>query len=267
MVSRGRTFSYLPGTSPSAPRRFRPVKQRVILAFISEIARRAGVDIRHYRPVAQRRMTLLRHGEISTVLDVGANIGQYATELRDWGYDGKIESFEPAPAVFAQLSDRAAADPIWNCYSFALGDYDGEARLNVTARAASSSLRRVASDYSIRDKDSVTVDLLSVPVRRLDGLDLKLPERGTLLKLDVQGYEDAVLRGATVTLERVSLIECELSVRMMYENQPLLPDMLELLGQAGFQLTALNPGYYDVRTGEILQFDGFFARSEALITT
>ena len=205
-------------------------------------------------------MALLRSHDISTVLDVGANTGQYASEIRRWGFRGRIESFEPTPAAFEQLTRAAAADPGWVCHQLALGDREGTAELNVTANAASSSLRGVTIDQRRREPGATVVQVLSVPITRLDSFALALPQQGMLLKLDVQGYEDAVLRGAEAILPKISLVECELSLLPLYENQPLLADMLNALGQNGFHLRALNPGYYDVKTGEILQYDGIFAR-------
>ncbi len=80
----------------------------------------------------------------------------------------------------------------------------------------------------------------------------------TMLKLDVQGYEDRVLRGAVETLSKISLIECELSVVPLYESQLNLREMLAFLAVRGFELEALETGFRDQR-GRIVQFNGLFA--------
>ena len=102
--------------------------------------RRLGVDIGRYRPVGARRNALLaRHGIRSTI-DVGANKGQYAAELRAYGFRGTIVSFEPLSAPYAVLAAEAAADPLWRTHQSALGDAVGRAQINVAANTASSSL-------------------------------------------------------------------------------------------------------------------------------
>ncbi len=84
-----------------------------------------------------------------------------------------------------------------------------------------------------------------------------------LLKLDVQGHELAVVRGATSTLDDVALVECEMSIVPLYRNQPLLRETLNLFSSIGFELIQLERGWYDVRDGRTLQVDGFFARPQA----
>ena len=83
-------------------------------------------------------------------------------------------------------------------------------------------------------------------------------EEPLLLKLDVQGYELAVIDGAERTLQRTALLEVEVSVRALYEGQPLLADVLDVLRAKGFALVALEPGFYDPKDGAIVQYDAFF---------
>ena len=80
------------------------------------------------------------------------------------------------------------------------------------------------------------------------------------LKLDVQGSELSVLRGAERTLERVEVVETELSLVELYEGQALLPDVYAHLTQRGFGIWFLEPVFRDSSSGELLQLDGLFAR-------
>ena len=107
---------------------------------LQKTLRRLGVDIGRYRPVGARRNALLaRHGIRSTI-DVGANKGQYAAELRAYGFRGTIVSFEPLSAPYAVLAAEAAADPLWRTHQSALGDAVGQAQINVAANTASGGL-------------------------------------------------------------------------------------------------------------------------------
>jgi hypothetical protein len=70
-----------------------------------------------------------------------------------------------------------------------------------------------------------------------------------------------VLRGAKELLANVRLVECELTVVPLYEGQPLMGHMMNVLASAGFELIALSPGFHDASTGEILQYDGMFTKT------
>ena len=78
---------------------------------------------------------LSRHG-VTTVIDVGANGGQYRDFLRlEAGFKGTVHSFEPQPDLAAQMSQRAkVGDPLWHIHNCALGSKDGELNLNLTTR-------------------------------------------------------------------------------------------------------------------------------------
>ncbi len=77
---------------------------------------------------------------ITTVLDVGANVGQFAELLRLMGYRGKIISFEPLRAAYQELAAKAAADGNWEAHNFALGMQCGHATINVSNYSVLSSL-------------------------------------------------------------------------------------------------------------------------------
>ncbi len=96
---------------------------------------------------------------------------------------------------------------------------------------------------------------------RLDRAGINLPEGvRTLLKLDVQGFERQALAGAKGILDRVAIVETELSVIPLYVGQALLAELVCLLDVHQFQLVELDPVLRDRRTGQYLQFDGLFVK-------
>lgn len=217
-----------------------------------------GLDVRRYRPIGRRRASLIGAHGIEIILDVGANVGQYATELRAFGFTGSILSFEPSRDAYAVLERRSAGDPAWECMRLALGERNEELDLRLSSNSASSSLldmldvhRRAAPEVSVVGTETTSV-------RTLDSLDLPL-DRPAMLKLDVQGFEDRVLRGADRSLRAIKLIECELSVVPLYRGQLPMREMLDLLLSEGYELTALEPGLR-APDGGMLQVDGFFLR-------
>jgi hypothetical protein len=109
--------------------------------------------------------------------------------------------------------------------------------------------------------DSAVVGAEEVEVARLDDLDVVRPGERAYLKLDVQGAELAVLRGAARTLEAVRVVEAELSAVELYEGQALLSEVVEHLRAGGFDLIGLEPSFRERATGDLLQVNGWFRRS------
>jgi FkbM family methyltransferase len=225
------------------------------------ILRSTGFDM--VRPAASRRAVMLRYHGIQTAIDVGANRGQYGTELRAWGFKGKIISFEPTSAAFKLLSKRAAADLRWSVFNFAIGAEDSEAEINVASGSGVSSSLMPMGDAHRRSAPEVKyIATEKVAVKTLDSAlaDIIAPDEILVLKLDVQGFEHFVLRGATAILSQVSMVECELSFISLYEGQWLFPQMLTLLDTLGFVPVSFNPVFSNAISGHCLSIDGIFVR-------
>src|SRR4029077_19220706 len=179
-----------------------------------ELARRFGVEISHYRPLAARVFARLNSAEVPLLIDVGASRGEYAARLRQHGYRGDIVSFEPGDEAFQELVSVAAGDTGWTCHRLALGAVAGDAPIHVASNLASSSLLEMEDGHRSAAPEVSVIGIETVPVARLD--DALPDERHCLLKLDVQGYEDRVLDGAPSTLARAVLVQCELSIAQLY---------------------------------------------------
>jgi hypothetical protein len=80
------------------------------------------------------------------------------------------------------------------------------------------------------------------------------------MKLDTQGYESAVIRGAAGCLERISLIEMEMSLVALYEGESLFFETCEKMQAAGYSLIDVEHEFSDPRTGRLLQVNGIFKR-------
>jgi FkbM family methyltransferase len=240
-------------------------RRGAVLDRVKTAARRRGIDVRRWRPPEARRSRLLAERHVDLVLDVGANAGQYGQSLRESGYRARIVSFEPLSAAYEALEARAGYDPLWECQRLGLGNVDGSAEMNVAGNSASSSLLPMRERHVQALPRSAYVGTETVPLSRLDSLSLNLAATAnTMLKLDVQGYEQAVLEGAQQSLRHVGIVETELSLVELYEGQPLLREMVNCLYGLGYDLTSLEPGFHDPATGRILQFDGVFLRRDDL---
>ena len=244
-----------------------------ITLYARSALRRLGVDVRRYRPDAKppsryvrRRSLLMAEHAISLVLDVGAGQGLYSLDLRGGGYGGRIVSFEPLLASYLSLKQRAEADSDWLARQLSLGAHDGECVLNVASNLVSSSLLPMAERHLEAAPYSAYSGQQKVHVRTLDHLAAEFlrPDDRVLLKMDVQGYEKEVLRGAARVLSRVALVECELSLCTLYSGQPLLPDMAGYIQELGFQMVALADEFTEPGGTRVLQVNGLFERVGAL---
>lgn len=230
------------------------------------MVRRAGYEIVPIGPLypsTNRRMTIIAHHGIDTVIDVGANTGQYASALRRAGFQGEILSFEPLSDAYAELEKNSRHDPAWRAFNCAIGAENGEAEINIAGNSESSSLLpmldahlRSAPQSKYRATERVKVRTLESALENVTSIGKRL-----LLKIDTQGYEHHVIRGVKSLLPQIFLVECELSLTPLYEGQYLCHDMLNLLDGMGFKPVHFDPVFSDSTTGHCLQVDGIFVRA------
>lgn len=201
----------------------------------------------HQLPERRHLRQFLEHFEIDAVFDVGANEGQYATQLRrDIGYEGAIISFEPIPELAEQLKVRAAHDPRWFVAPLALDRIAGPATFNVMESTTFSSLNRPCDDLpkALGDQNIVVRQIevlrstlaIELPAWR-DRIGFSRP----FLKMDTQGSDLAVVEGAGDAIGDFLGLQSELSVRHFYEGTRGFSEALEVYANLGFQLSALVP--------------------------
>ena len=249
---------------PGQPVRSMPSR---VMRSVRDIARAAGFDVVRYQPTSHylaRRAQLLRAHSVDLVLDVGANDGQYAAEIRRFGYQGRIVSFEPLPDAVERLKARRAADAAWEIRGVALGDEPGMMTINIAGNSASSSLLPMLPAHERYAPGTSSVGETRVPVQRLDEIAeavLSGADR-PFLKIDTQGFEARVLDGASTTLDQIAGVQIEISIVPLYAGAPLAMEMLERVGAYGFELMGIEPGFSDADSGRLLQFDGVFFRPE-----
>jgi FkbM family methyltransferase len=228
-----------------------------------------GYDVVRFRPDAHplaRRRRLLERAGVDVVLDVGANTGQFATQLRaDLGWRGRIVSFEPLAAAHATLAARAAADGHWDAHRYALGDADGSAQIGVAGNSYSSSLLPMLPAHVDAAPESAYVGMESIATHRLDTvIDAVCPGSARLyLKLDVQGFERQVLAGAHASLARVRVLQLEMSLAPLYAGAATFGELHALLEARGLVLFALEPGFARRDSGQLLQVDGLYCTPDA----
>jgi len=226
-----------------------------------------GWDIVQYKPATHplaRRARLLKDYRIDLVLDVGANTGQYARQLRELGYKGRIVSFEPLSSAVAELRRAAAYDANWQVRNHACGAENGKREIRVAANSQSSSFLPMKAEHLDAFPDSCYIGTEVVEIKRLDTIfeEVAGPGAKIWLKLDVQGFEAAVVEGSSGCLERIRAIQAEVSLQAMYEGETTLIDFLPLMTQKGFLLVGLETYLSDPSTSHLLQVECIFRRTK-----
>jgi len=208
----------------------------------------------------------LEHYSIDTVLDVGANRGQFAQELRnDLGYKRRIVSFEPLSSAFELLKASAEGVQGWEIFNIALGDSDETQEINIAGNSYSSSLLDMLPSHVESAPESKYIGSEMIEVKCLDSIfdDLCKPTNKIYMKIDTQGFESQVLKGAEKSLARIDTIQMEMSLVPLYEGQLLFNEMCMLMSEEGYSLVAIETGFSDPNSGQLLQVDGIFHRFPA----
>ena len=242
---------------------FKKITQMLIKKALHRMLEKRGKKIVSIQsPDLVRRFKLLNHFGINKILDVGANVGQYASLMRKFGFQGQIISFEPMRAAFAALTSAASLDPLWKPNHFALGDADTESEINIAGNSISSSILEILPLHQTVAPKSVFVQKEKIVVKRLDSVFSDFYQQGDkiLLKIDTQGYEKRVLQGGEKSLADVKGVQLEMSLVELYKGETLFTDMIAFLKERSFQLYSLEPGFSNYKTGQLLQMDGIFYR-------
>jgi FkbM family methyltransferase len=242
------------------------IGRAALIAATKRFLRRRGLLVDRYTCGTSPDLRLVRMLEsngIDLVLDVGANDGGYAAGLRAAGYHDRVLSFEPLSTAYSRLVAATARDTAWVAAPrMALGDHDGHATINIAGNSASSSIMAMTDHHRAAAPESAYVGSEMIEVRKLDSVRHPFLDAATapFLKIDTQGYENEVLAGAAMLMPRLKGVQVELSLHLLYDGQCLWREMIAKLESAGFDLWALVPGFFDPRSGRMLQCDGVFFR-------
>jgi FkbM family methyltransferase len=196
-----------------------------------------------------------------TVIDVGANTGQFAVAAAKIFPNVEVHSFEPNPACAHALIRNVRSLPNVKVHQLALGDTAGEVEFHVNSHSHSSSILPLSVNHKEAFPHAREVRTIQVPVSTLDKVfEASTFVRPVLLKLDVQGYEAQVMRGAPELLKRVDFVVLETSFKPMYEGELLFTEIAQLMAEFGFAFSRPVGWLNDPGTGEIIQMDALFER-------
>lgn len=210
-------------------------------------------------PAVEHREVLLSLSP-DGIIDVGANRGQFSLACRYAKSGVPIVAFEPIPAEAAIFLKVHGHVPWVTLVESALGEKSGTATLHLSKSADSSSLLPIGRRQTELFGDTAEVGAIEVPVNRLDDLGhLWVFRSRQLLKLDVQGFELNVLRGAVETLKSCAYVYAECSEVTLYDGQALRPEVEAFLAQHGFVVDSRHNEQWS--SGELIQADYLFVRA------
>lgn len=201
------------------------------------------------------------------IVDVGAHRGQFLLTALEACPQARLIAIEPQPAALTRLRawlDRDADCARVTLLAVAVADREGEARFHIARRDDNSSLRAPTAIQTWLFPGTDAPETIVVPVSRLDRLlaGQDVPP-GALLKIDVQGSEAEVLRGAGLLLHRFRWVYVECSKVELYAGQLLAEAIIALMRSEGFQLSSCHNAIVD-KAGREIQADYLFVRDDPL---
>lgn len=230
--------------------------------FLKSSLKKFGVNISRVQSW-ENNYKWLQDFQIEQVIDIGANVGQFAKHINIILPHAKIYSFEPIPQVFAMLKENTKGLPI-TLYQYGVGADRSIEKIFVNEYSPSSSLLDITDahkrNFAFAQK-SIPVD---IEVRSLDSFPEFNNLSAALVKIDVQGYEDQVIKGGSEVLKSARVVFCEVSFKALYKDQKLFDEIYAFFLELGFAYKGNIEQVYDKDTGEILYADAVFVNNNRL---
>ena len=227
---------------------------------------RLGFDVIRLKRSPKRTLLGLAGHHIASIIDVGANKGQFARMISDFFPRAELYCFEPLADPYRELSAWAQTqNGRVQCFQLALGMQEEEAEMHLHEwHTPSSSLLASTDNCHQLYPQTQTERMTPVSISTLDGalkdaLDNMQP--GILLKLDVQGFEDRVLQGGSLVLSKCRAVLLEVCLEPLYEEQADFLDLAQLMYDAGFRYAGnFDQAYGD--DGRVVFMDAVFMRPQ-----
>jgi FkbM family methyltransferase len=241
--------------------------KQLIRQTVKAALHKVGLDLVRVRPDEKTKLLGLVALGVRSVIDVGANVGQFAALAASAFPGARIYSFEPLPSAFPLLSAFAAEKGKGRIRAFnvALGEREGTVPMRAKADwNLSSSLLKSTEAMHERWPNTREESVIDVALTTLDAFvareALELPD--LLIKLDVQGYEAQVLRGGLATLKRARAVILEVNIDPLYDGQASFQELFRILDEIGYRYVG-NFEQSVAADGHVIYLDAVFLNTAA----
>jgi FkbM family methyltransferase len=226
-----------------------------MIKFIQDTFYKMGIIVKLVRP---DNNLWLQNRNIKTVLDIGANTGQFANLIQKILPQANIISFEPIKKCYDELLENTKSINVkaLNC---ALGDVEEKQKINISAHSPSSSLLNMTDLHTEVFTGTNFIEKEIIDVKKLDSVFPDLQVTGNfMIKVDVQGFEDKVIKGGIETFKKADCVLIETSFAELYKGQLLFDGIYQLLINLGFEFKGNYSQTKNKEDGSILYAESFF---------
>jgi FkbM family methyltransferase len=204
----------------------------------------------------------MHHFKFDTILDIGANIGRFAATANAVFPKATIYAFEPLPDCYEKTQKVIAKIGSGRAFNVGLGERNEDISINRNTHSPSSSFLSLAKTHVSAFPFAESQEKISVKVMRLDDLAADIPMGNSILvKIDVQGFERAVISGGAATIAKAKVVLIELSYEELYVGQPLFGEVFGLLVGLGFRFAGTLAQMPHPEDGRLLDADCLFVRT------
>ena len=207
----------------------------------------------------------LKELNIKSVLDIGANKGEFSLIFNYVFNQPLIHAFEPLPSCQSILEEISSKNKNIKVHPVALGDEKTSESLHVSSWNPSSSFLTMGELHKSGYPHSSGSEDIQVDVERLDDYILSHEIQNNLfIKMDVQGFEKKVIEGGIKTFSMASVIVTEMSFRELYDGEPKFHELYELIISLGFSYQGSLKQSVDKTSDGYFQCDGIFLNNRHL---
>ena len=203
----------------------------------------------------------LKHYKIDIVIDIGANEGQFAKNIIQYGYKNKIISFEPIKNIHQILKKNSKNYNNWIIEeNIGFGETEGTKEINISKNNVSSSILKIKKKFVNLKPDTEQIRKEKIKITTIDNYLNKnnFNNNKIFIKLDTQGYEENIIRGAQKKIKNITGFMLEASIEAIHNKEKDYSEIIKLMKKMGFSVWSVERGFSNKKTGQVLQIDIIF---------
>lgn len=199
--------------------------------------------------------------EFKTIIDVGANVGDFSRTCRNIFTHSTIHAFEPLLECVEEMRKNFLNDELVKIHNYAIGSQVGSIEFFKNDHLDSSSLLKTSEQHNQIFNFASNYSKQIVQVTTLDEHFKNKKIDTTLLKLDIQGYEHKELLGAKKTLRTVAVVICEVNFVKLYEDQSYFRDIFTITDSNRLSFSGMINIVKNPKTSQIISGDALFLKA------